>query len=285
MCVPLSSSEGRIDPGRTVGHETRRSLKRLADARSQVTHEDHLGHTGTLGQGDLQWMIAGRGLVHSEMPVGAARALQLWIDLPAARKMMKPRYVDRKSSQIPSVPLLDSSSAEVGSARVIAGEVGDTKGSVRDTVNEILLLDLTLRGETFVAVPASWTCFVYATEGSISVGGKKVKAQECAVLSTSEGETGVHIEAGGKGARVLLGASPPLHQELVMQGPFAVTSRDAAGKALADFRDGRNGFEKALGWRSKTGQAVSSGAKGKGGKGGKGKKAKRGRRGDDSDDD
>lgn len=228
-------------------------------------------------------MIAGRGLVHSEMPVGSARALQLWIDLPAPRKMMKPRYVDRKASQIPSVPLLSSSGTDAGSARLIAGEIGETKGAVPDTVNEILLLDITLKGDTFIEVPPTWTCFVYATEGTITVGGKKVKPQECAVLSTAEGETGVHLESSGKGAWVLLAASPPLQQELVMQGPFAVTSRDAAGKALADFRDGRNGFEKALGWRSKTGQAVSSGG-GKG-KGGKGKKGKKGRRGDDSDDD
>lgn len=257
----------------------------LTLACRQVTHEDHLGHAGTLGQGDLQWMIAGRGLVHSEMPVGAARALQLWIDLPAPRKMMKPRYVDRKAAQIPSVTLSSSSGEEVGTARVIAGEVGETKGTVRDTVNEILLLDVTLKDETFIDVPPTWTCFVYATEGTVTIGGKKVKPQECAVLSTSEGESGVHLEASGKGARVLLGASPPLQQDLVMQGPFAVTSRDAAGKALADFRDGRNGFEKALGWRSTTGQAVSaSGGKGKGGKAGKGKKGKKGRRGDDSDD-
>lgn len=227
-------------------------------------------------------MVAGRGLVHSEMPVGAARALQLWIDLPAPRKMMKPRYVDRKSAQIPTVPLLSPSGAEAGSARVIAGEISDTKGAVRDTVNDILLLDVTLKGETWLDVPPAWTCFVYATEGTVAVGGKSVKPQECAVLSAAEGETGIQLASSGRAARVLLAASPPLAQDLVMQGPFAVTSRDAAGKALADFRDGRNGFEKALGWRSKTGQAVGAGGKSKGGRG---KKGRKGRRGDDSDED
>lgn len=202
---------------------------------------------------------------------------------------MKPRYVDRRAAQIPSVALTSASGDEVGEARVIAGELGETKGSVRETVNEILLLDVTLKGETWIDVPSTWTTFVYATEGTVSVAGKQVKPQECAVLSTAEGETGVQLQATGKGARVLLAASPPLAQELVMQGPFAVTSRDAAGKALADFRDGRNGFEKALGWRSKSGQTVSTGGGGgkgggKGGKG-KGKKGKKGRRGDDSDDD
>lgn len=272
----------------------------LTPAHRQLTHEDHLGHAGTLAAGDVQWMIAGRGLVHSEMPGGAGsavRALQLWIDLPAARKMMKPRYVDRRAAQIPTVPLRaapsaagstdDSPAGCAGSARVIAGELGGVAGAVRDTVNDVLLVDAAVRGAVSasapvsVPVPAGWTAFVYVIEGAVAVAGTRVRARECAVLSAAPGQDAVHLCAAGTGtdARVLLAASPPLAQALVMQGPFAVTSRDAAARALADFRDGRNGFEKALGWRSKTGQNVAAARNGKG-KGGKGKRGRKARRGD-----
>jgi len=242
-----------------------------------MEHEDFLGNRGRLGLGDVQWMTAGRGIVHSEMPYfdpGLDKppdcvALQLWIDLPAAKKMVKPSYKDKKAGQLARAVF------DGGSVVVVSGESHGAIGPIRPLAG-CWFLDFRLEsgGETFQEIPDGWTAFVYVISGSVGVAECTVEAHNCCVLSTTG--TGVHLSnASKKPTRFIVVAGEPLDQPVILQGPFVVTSKDAAVQALRDFQSGRNGFEKALGWQSEIGKAV-------GAAGGRKKKGK-GRRGEDEE--
>jgi redox-sensitive bicupin YhaK (pirin superfamily) len=230
-----------------------------------MQHEDFMGNYGRLSKGDVQWMTAGRGVVHAEMPLVDpahpvdAVALQLWLDLPAAKKMVKPSYKEKKADA------LARATFEGGSVVVVSGESHGAVGPIRPIAG-CWFLDYTLNagGETWQPIPEGWTAFVYVLEGVVAVGGqddevgvKEVGAQNVCVLSAAAGEEGVRLRSRSKaGTRFVLIAGEPLDQPMVLQGPFVSTSRDGAAQALRDYQSGRNGFEKALGWRSDIGKDV-----------------------------
>ncbi|GMK53577.1 hypothetical protein CspeluHIS016_0101630 [Cutaneotrichosporon spelunceum] len=225
-----------------------------------MQHEDFMGNYGRLSRGDVQWMTAGRGVVHAEMPfVDPAHpvdavALQLWLDLPAAKKMVKPSYKEKKADA------LARATFQGGSVVVVSGESHGAIGPIRPIAG-CWFLDFTLEagGEVWQPIPEGWTAFVYVLDGGVTVGrpGKEVAKQNCCVLSAAAGEEGVWLRSRPRsGTRLVLVAGEPLDQPMVLQGPFVSTTRDGAAQALHDYQNGRNGFEKALGWRSDIGKDV-----------------------------
>ena len=210
-----------------------------------MLHEDHLGNRGDLLPGGAQWMTAGRGIIHSEMPQqesGRMRGFQLWINLPAAEKMKPAHYRDIRPEEIPSVELPGG-----GEARVIAGSIlgesGAVNGPVQGLSTEPLYIDVRLPagGRFAQELPAGHSAFLYPYEGSLSIGAaeerRTLAAQDAGVLSTGEGR--VEIAAAEGPARFLLLAARPLHEPVVQYGPFVMNSREEIEQALADYRNNR----------------------------------------------
>jgi len=206
-----------------------------------MRHEDHLGHRGDLGPGDVQWMTAGRGIIHSEMPQqteGRMRGFQLWINLPAQEKMKPAAYRDIPSREIPTVPL-----ANGGEARVVAGELvqGESRsaGPIHGLSTEPLYLDVRLPGGAVFEVPvtAGHQGFLYVYEGEASVGDERQALPHRAAGLLSEGDQ-ILVEAGPQGARFLLLAGKPLKEPVVQYGPFVMNTREEIEQALADYREG-----------------------------------------------
>jgi quercetin 2,3-dioxygenase len=210
----------------------------------EFEHKDSHGNRGRLRPGDVQWMTAGAGVVHSEMPSADLRAkggrlhgFQLWVNLPKADKMMRPRYQEIPSSSIPvaSVP--------GGEVRVVAGDFHGTKAAI-DTRTPIQYFHAKLEPDAAVKVPLpeGHEGFAYVFDGSASIAGKAVPAHNLAVLSGS-GEVLVH--AGGEGAQFLFVTGIPLREPVFQYGPFVMTTRDEIVQAVEDFRNGKFGEIKA----------------------------------------
>jgi redox-sensitive bicupin YhaK (pirin superfamily) len=202
-----------------------------------MRHEDHKGNRGELGPGSVQWMTAGRGIIHSEMPLqeqGLMWGFQLWVNLPARNKMTDPRYQDIPASAIPEV------SAEGGvRIRVIAGEAQGTRGPVEGIATSPLYLDVLVpagRGYEHPVDPEH-NAFTYVFEGAGEVGGERLEAGELAVLSR-EGEEGVRLMASDRPMRALLLAAKPLGEPLARYGPFVMNTRAEIEQAFEDYRRG-----------------------------------------------
>jgi quercetin 2,3-dioxygenase len=208
-----------------------------------MLHEDHMGNRGDLKSGDVQWMTAGRGIVHSEMPqqlAGRMRGFQLWINLPAREKMKPAGYRDIPAAQIPAVSLPGG-----GTARVIAGTVDvdgrTTAGPMQGLSTEPLYVDVELpAGAVFTqAVPSGHNVFVYPYEGSVEVGEagsrRPLPGQNAGVLAGGER---VEIAAGPEGARFILLAGKPINEPVVQYGPFVMNTREEIEQAIEDFRTG-----------------------------------------------
>jgi quercetin 2,3-dioxygenase len=211
-----------------------------------MRHEDHLGNTGDLVPGAVQWMTAGRGIVHSEMPQqteGRMRGFQLWINLPAREKMKQASYRDLGPEEI-----ADVESAGGGRVRVIAGTLDVAGQPVSGPVNsspaalstDPLFADLRLApGEQFEArVPDSRNTFLYLYDGSATIGAaqQSLPRHACGLLDRGDR---VRVAAGDRGARVLLLAGKPLHEPVVQYGPFVMNSNSEIEQALEDYRLGR----------------------------------------------
>jgi hypothetical protein len=213
-----------------------------------MRHEDHMGNRGDLGPGDVQWMTAARGIIHSEMPQqteGRMRGFQLWLNLPSSEKMKPARYRDIPSSEIPTVAL-----ARGGEIRVIAGTVdidgravsGPMNGAGAKVTTDPLYVDVRLPAGTEVTLPveASHNAFLYIYEGSAEIGpkdaAKPLPHRAAGVLSSGER---VRARAGNTGVRFLLLAAKPLREPVVQYGPFVMNTREEIEQALTDYREGR----------------------------------------------
>jgi redox-sensitive bicupin YhaK (pirin superfamily) len=214
----------------------------------RMRHEDHMGNRGDLGPGDVQWMTAAHGIIHSEMPQqseGRMRGFQLWLNLPSKEKMKPASYRDIPATAIPRVAL-----AHGGEVKVIAGTLeldGNlTSGPVNSADARLstdpLYLDVRLRaGEKFsVPTAAGHNAFLYAYEGSAKIGAagatKPLPHRAAGVLSDGDS---VRVEAGPEGVQLLLLAARPLREPVVQYGPFVMNTREEIEQALADYRDGR----------------------------------------------
>ena len=203
-----------------------------------MRHEDNKGNVGLLGPGWIQWMTAGRGIVHSEMPEqreGLMRGFQLWINLPAKDKLCAPRYQDVSPDRIPHVVL-----ARGVEAKVLAGEIGGVHGPVETGATEPLYLDVVFTADAVaeIALPAAHNGFVYVYEGALDVGepAQSLTKGTVAVLSTGEM---LSLAAGRAGASALVVAGRPLREPVAKYGPFVMNTQAEIHQAFEDFRAGR----------------------------------------------
>ncbi len=202
-----------------------------------VDHKDSLGNHGHLGPGSAQWMTAGHGIVHSEMPThdeGSERlwGLQLWVNLPAAKKMGKPRYQDIPPGRVPEIRAGDAR------VRVVAGDVEGTRGPVEGIATAPTMLDVQLAANGQVAQPLdrAHNAFVYVLDGAGEIGASRtpVKAGEIAVLGP--GAAAVARSEGG--LRFLLLAARPIGEPVARSGPFVMNTDEELQRAWEDFRNG-----------------------------------------------
>jgi quercetin 2,3-dioxygenase len=208
-----------------------------------MQHKDNFGNTGDLKPGDVQWMTAARGIIHSEMPQqakGRMRGFQLWLNLPAKEKMKPASYRDIPSREIPVVKLAQGGEAHVIAGTLVQGETrtaGPVNGAERVTTDP-LYLDVHLpAGAEFTApIAAGHNAFLYAYEGNATVGDQAVPNRAAGLLSDGDAVT---IKAGAEGARVLLLAAKPLREPVVQYGPFVMNTRDEIEQALEDYQNGQ----------------------------------------------
>jgi quercetin 2,3-dioxygenase len=202
-----------------------------------MQHKDNHGNTGDLGPGDVQWMSAARGIVHSEMPQqaeGRMRGFQLWLNLPGKEKMKPAAYRDIGAEEIPV-----RSENDGVKVKVIAGKLGTTTGPIHGGSTDPHYFDVHLApGAVFEeSLPSGHNAFLYVYEGEALVGEARQPVATRAAGLLSEGET-VRIEAGSGGARVLLLAGKPLREPVVQYGPFVMNTREEIEQAIADYQSG-----------------------------------------------
>jgi redox-sensitive bicupin YhaK (pirin superfamily) len=206
--------------------------------QGRMRHRDSAGNNGLLVPGSVQWMTAGRGVIHSEMPEqeeGAMEGFQLWLNLPAREKMRAPWYRDIASSELPEWR------GEGVTARVIAGESHGVPGAVQREATAPLYLDLHLQpGASFEQpLPAAHNAFVVVYRGELAVGDTTVRTRRMAVLANTPGSDGVALRAGAAGARAILVAGQPLKEPIAQYGPFVMNTQQEIFQAVQDFNAGR----------------------------------------------
>jgi redox-sensitive bicupin YhaK (pirin superfamily) len=201
----------------------------------RMRHGDNKGNTGLLVPGSVQWMTAGRGIVHSEMPEqenGLMQGFQLWVNLPARDKMTTPRYQDIAPDRIPEVACGGSL------VRVIAGTFAGVPGPVQAEATRPLYLDVRMEagGAVDVPVPADHNAFAYVYEGKARIGSREIPAGELAVLTRGDEVSAVALD---QGARLILVAGKPLEEPVARYGPFVMNTPEEIHQAVRDFSAGR----------------------------------------------
>lgn len=205
----------------------------------RMRHADNQGNSGLLTTGSVQWMTAGRGIVHSEMPEqedGLMWGFQLWVNLPASDKMTAPRYQDIAPESIPTIE-----PAAGVSLRVIAGQFGDVVGPVHGIATEPVYFDLSLQASVAfdVPLPQGHNAFAYVYEGSVRIGidadAKSVARGELAVLVDGDH---VHVASVDSATRLIIVAGKPLREPVVKHGPFVMNTPEQIIKAIQDFQFG-----------------------------------------------
>jgi redox-sensitive bicupin YhaK (pirin superfamily) len=204
----------------------------------RMRHRDSAGHEGLLENGGMQWMTAGRGVVHSELPEqeeGRMEGFQLWLNLPARDKLNEPWYRDFAAAELPRFAL-----ANGVAATVIAGESHGVTGAVTRAATAPLYLDLHLPAGTAFAQPlaAEHNAFAYVYRGAARIGDATVPAGRMAILANDPAADGVAIEAD-EDTRLLLIAGRPLNEPIAQYGPFVMNTPQEIHQAFADYRDGR----------------------------------------------
>ncbi len=204
----------------------------------RMRHRDSAGHEGLLQNGDVQWMTAGRGVIHSELPEqegGRMEGFQLWLNLAAKDKMRAPWYRDIQSAEIPEI-----TTPEGVKVRLIAGRSHGVTAAMQREVTEPLYLDLAIpAGAGLVqALPASYNAFVYVYRGGLQIGDTHVPVQRLAILKNDPGRDGVALRAHAA-SRALLIAGKPLGEPIAQYGPFVMNTRDEILRAVEDYEAGR----------------------------------------------
>ncbi len=206
----------------------------------RMRHKDNHGNEGLLVPGSVQWMTAGRGLVHSEMPeqeAGRMRGFQLWVNLPAKDKMTDPRYQEFPPAELPVV-----TPAPGVTVKLIAGEVDGVRGPISQPATDPVYLDVELApgAQWRYPLPQGHNAFAYAFEGALSLGegedARPLSAQEMAVLGGGEL---LKLQAGEAGARLIVVAGRPLREPVARHGPFVMNTRQEIMQAFVDFQEGR----------------------------------------------
>jgi redox-sensitive bicupin YhaK (pirin superfamily) len=207
-----------------------------------LEHRDSTGSQGTIGRGDVQWMTAASGVVHSEYHSrefaragGAFEVVQLWVNLPSREKMSAPRYQDIRDANIPRVAL----SQDAGIVRVIAGTWDGSVGPAR-TVTPLCVFDLSLIAGRGIIAPANegHTAIVLVRRGRVTIGRQSLTAGELAVLTQSDRDLSIQCD---EAAAILLLTGEPIEEPVVGQGPFVMNTREEIAQAIRDYQSGRMG--------------------------------------------
>lgn len=207
----------------------------------KMEHKDSVGNHGVIGPGGVQWMTAGRGIIHSEFPAvteGDLHGFQLWINLPAKDKMIKPWYQDLQASDIPVIHLRGEESES--NVRVMAGEVDGTSGPLK-LRNPGLLFDVSLApgDEWDYDIPSEWNGFCYVYEGSGFLGKQTVTSQHAYIFEREGHEGTLHAKAGSGPLKFLLISGRPINEPIVQYGPFVMNHELEIRQAFDDYRNGR----------------------------------------------
>lgn len=207
-----------------------------------MLHEDHLGNQGHLKTGGVQWMTAGRGIIHSEMPQqvsGAMRGFQLWINLPANEKMKPAGYQDIQVEDIPQISLSNG-----GSVKIIAGTYENEEATVSGPIHGIttapLFMDVHLPPNTEFEqrIPKELNAFIYVYGGALEVGTPMKAVPKQAAIILGEGDR-LKVLAGVAGAQFIVLAALPLHEPIVQYGPFVMNTRAEIEQAIDDYQNNR----------------------------------------------
>jgi len=207
----------------------------------EINHRDSIGNAGTIGPGDIQWMTAGRGILHEEMPKtrqGRMEGFQLWVNLPARDKMMAPRYRDVLMDQVPVVELDGG-----GTIRVVAGEVDGVRGPVRDVIVDPTYLDITLPVNTsfIYPTPSRHTVFAYVFEGQADFGqfanGAAANPTAPQLVVFGDGEQ-IQVQTQSQPVRFLLVMGQPLGEPIARYGPFVMNTWEEIQQTLREIRAG-----------------------------------------------
>jgi redox-sensitive bicupin YhaK (pirin superfamily) len=206
--------------------------------QGRMRHRDSAGNEGLLAPGSVQWMTAGRGVIHSEMPEqqeGAMEGFQLWLNLPAKDKMREPWYRDLASEDLPE---WHGPGTKV---RVIAGAARGVTGAVQREDTQALYLDIHLEaGVTFEHVlPEAHNAFIVVYRGEMTVADQAVRPRRMAILANTPGSNGAVMQAGPEGARAILVAGQPLKEPIAQYGPFVMNTQQEIVQAVQDFQAGR----------------------------------------------
>ena len=206
--------------------------------QGRMRHRDSAGNEGLLVPGSVQWMTAGRGVIHSEMPEqqdGAMEGFQLWLNLPARNKLQPPWYRDISAAEVPEWQ------ADGVTARVIAGHSHGVAGAVQREGTEPLYLDLHLAPDTHFAqaVPDTHNALLYVYRGGLTAGATGVRKQRMAIFANTPGTDGIELTAGPEGARAILIAGRPLGEPIAQHGPFVMNTHAELVQAVQDFQSGR----------------------------------------------
>jgi len=204
----------------------------------RMRHRDSAGHEGLLTNGGVQWMTAGRGVIHSEMPEqedGRMEGFQLWLNLAAQDKMQPAGYRDIPSGEIPELNIPGVTT------RVIAGASHGVQGAMRRERTEPLILDIHLDAQTAFEqpLPETHNAFVYVYRGALKISGRVVDAQRMAILDNPPASDGVVLRALDAPTRALLIAGRPLHEPIMQYGPFVMNTREQLTQAVHDYQSGR----------------------------------------------
>ncbi|KAF7293838.1 hypothetical protein HMN09_01179700 [Mycena chlorophos] len=220
-------------------------------------HEDSAGHKGTIETGGVQWMVAGRGIIHAEMPVHAPghpdpRGLQLWVNLPKQYKMVEPSYQELGPAEIPTATPKDGVRV-----KVISGKSHGVESPVRPLGGCWYFHYIWDKEgvEAFQELPQGWTAFIYVLKGSLTVGADPtpLDAFHTLVLSANSTEAGVLLKSLSPDTQLMLAAAEPINEPIVQHGPFVMNTQEEIMQTFQDYRQGKNGFEKAHVWKSEIG--------------------------------
>ena len=205
----------------------------------KMRHKDSVGNEGVIDAGGIQWMNAGRGIIHEEMPEqeeGLLQGFQLWVNLPAKEKMSPPNYQDIQPDSVPTVQIQNAS------VKVLAGEVDGVKGPVKTTAVAPTFLDIDLKGgQCDIALKSNEAAFLYVYEGNITVG----KGDQAQKTMLESGELGVLSQQGTrlsfsseKGSKIIVVSGKPINEPIVQYGPFVMNSQQEIVQAFNDYQSG-----------------------------------------------
>jgi redox-sensitive bicupin YhaK (pirin superfamily) len=202
-----------------------------------VSHRDSLGNAGLIGEGDVQWMTSGRGILHEEMPrrgpAGTIYGFQLWVNLPAALKMGEPRYQEINAG---SIPLVEMNGADV---RLVAGEIQGVRGPVTDIAASPLYMEVRLQpGAKFsLPVPAGHTALAYVFEGRGRFGAQSEEVEAVRMVEFGDGDE-ITVETDAEPVRFMLIAGAPFKEPIFPYGPFVMNTMEEIQQTLAELRNG-----------------------------------------------